>query len=290
MRHGFLLVHKPKGPTSHDIVGLVRHTLCEGSIGHLGTLDPMASGLLVLAVGKKALKVIELFSKMTKEYDAEVTMGADSTTFDAEGSITEHTFFSGWQPPPDQSRVQAVLNDRFVGTIDQVPPIYSALKVGGTRAYRKAQRGESVELKARPVSVTECRVLSYEYPKLSLHVACGSGTYIRSLAHDIGETFHSGGYLSSLVRTHVGEWALEDAKAPDEVTWGDVKPLKEVLASCTQKDLTDDEWEELQHGRCIEGSMPLRDAPLLGWFDGLPVVLLERNPKIVNTLKPRKVF
>lgn len=289
MRHGFLLVHKPKGPTSHDVVGMVRKALHERSIGHLGTLDPMAEGLMVLAVGAKALKVIELFSRMTKEYDAEVTMGKDSTTYDAEGSITEHKTSPGWEPPTDQSRVQTMLNERFVGTIDQVPPIFSAIKVGGSRAYRKAQRGESIELKSRPVSITECRVLSYAYPLLSLHVACGSGTYIRSLAHDIGETFRSGAYLSKLVRTQVGEWSLDDAVSPEDVAWGNVLPLKDILASQPKRELSEDEWKEIQHGRSIEGSLSPTQT-LIAWYDQLPVAILEKNPKKDGMLKPRKVL
>jgi tRNA pseudouridine55 synthase len=289
MRHGFLLVHKPKGPTSHDVVGTVRRALSEPSIGHLGTLDPMAEGLLVLAVGSKALKVIELFSGLTKEYEAIITLGSESTTYDAEGLITKTKTSPGYEPPTDQSRVQTVLNERFVGTTSQVPPIFSAVKVGGSRAYRKAQRGESVELKSRPVSITECRVLSYQFPTLSLHVACGSGTYIRSLAHDIGETFRSGAYLSGLVRTKVGDWDLQDASTPDHVAWGQVLALKDVLTHFPRRELTDAEWAELKHGRSIEGSMP-KDQTLIGWFDGLPVSILERNRKKEGMLKPRKVL
>lgn len=289
MRHGFLLVRKPTGPTSHDIVGIVRRTLGEKSIGHLGTLDPMAEGLLVLAVGSKALKVIELFSGMTKEYDAEVMLGKESTTYDGEGDISDRKLFSGWQPPEDVTKVQAMLQDRFVGTTTQVPPQFSAIKVGGTRAYRKAQRGESVEMKGRTVSITECRIQHYAYPRLSLHVACGSGTYIRSLAHDIGELLRCGGYLSALKRTKVGEWSVADAKDPDHVAWGDVLPLKEVLSDLPRRELTESEWEETKHGRSIDGSLSPGET-LIAWYDGLPVAILEKNPKQDGKVKPKKVL
>lgn len=289
MRHGFLLVRKPRGPTSHDTVGQVRRLLNEPHIGHLGTLDPMAEGLLVLAVGSKALKVIELFMGLPKEYEAEVTMGSESTTYDAEGEISKRKTSGGWVPPEDVSMMQKVLNERFTGTVDQVPPVYSALKIGGTRAYRKAQRGESVEMKSREVAITECRILSYDYPILKLHVACGSGTYIRSLAHDIGETFRSGAYLSGLIRTSVGEWSVDNSLAPDAVAWGNVMPLKEVLASLPKRELQDAEWNELQFGRSIEGIME-NDLPLIGWYGELPVVILEKNPKKEGMLKPRKVL
>lgn len=289
MRHGFLLVRKPRGPTSHDTVGQVRRILHEPHIGHLGTLDPMAEGLLVLAVGSKALKVIELFMKLPKEYEAEVTMGAESTTYDAEGMITKRKTSGGWVPPEDVSMMQKVLNERFTGSVVQVPPVYSAVKVGGTRAYRKAQRGESVEMKSREVAITECRILSYTYPILKLRVACGSGTYIRSLAYDIGETFRSGAYLSALIRTKVGEWPVEQSLEPDKVAWGNVLPLKEVLASLPKRELTDAEWGELQFGRSIEGVIS-SDLPLIGWHGELPVAILEKNPKKEGMLKPRKVL
>jgi len=248
----------------------------------------MAEGLLVLAVGSKALKVIELFSKLTKEYDAEMTMGSESTTDDAEGAISPRKTSPGWAPPVDQSAMQKVLNERFVGTIEQTPPQFSAVKVGGSRAYRKAQRGESVELKSREVAITECKILEFRYPILRLHVACGSGTYIRSLARDIGETFRSGAYLSSLVRTKVGEWSLDDALNPEAVAWGHVIALKDILDTFPKRNLTDAEWEEIRHGRSIEGS--IGSGALIAWRAELPVALLERDRKKAGLVKPRKVL
>ena len=119
MRHGFILLHKPRGPTSHDMVDRVRRLLNEAKVGHLGTLDPMAEGLLVLAVGAKALKVIELFKGLTKEYLATVTLGAVSTTYDAEGSISMNKPKAGWLPPEDASRIQALIDDRFLGKMEK---------------------------------------------------------------------------------------------------------------------------------------------------------------------------
>jgi tRNA pseudouridine55 synthase len=289
MRHGFLLINKPRGPTSHDIVARVRSALGESSIGHLGTLDPLADGLLVLAVGKRALKVVELFAGLNKEYVAELTLGAESTTYDAEGMITVTTLKAGWLPPTDVSSIQALIADRFVGKIKQVPPAFSAVHIGGERAYRKAMRGEHVELKAREASILSCAVESYQYPLLKLRVACGSGTYIRSLAHDLGQSMRCGAYLSALTRTRVGEWRVEDAQDLTQVAWTDVVPLKEVLRQFAGREVSAEDWEHLQHGRSIDGVLP-QTGPYFAWFQDLPVAILDRDPRAEARLKPRKVL
>ncbi len=185
MRHGFLLIDKPEGPTSHDCVAQVRHILHERKVGHLGTLDPAANGLLVMAVGAKALKVVELFNNLNKEYEATVCFGAVSSTYDREGVIEEVTLQPGVEVP-DELAIRNVIKDRFLGKVEQVPPAASAIKIGGERAYRKMRRGKGVKLSSREVEITACDILSYDYPDLHLRVACGSGTYIRSLANDLG--------------------------------------------------------------------------------------------------------
>lgn len=289
MRHGFLLIRKPVGPTSHDVVGSVRRLLHEPKIGHLGTLDPAAEGLLVLAVGTKGLKAIELFGKMPKRYVAEVELGSVSTTYDREGDITKVPAKAGWLPPDDASRIQALIDDRFIGKIEQVPPMHSAVHVGGERAYRKAMRGEYVELKAREATITECKVLEYKFPKLILSVACSSGTYIRSLANDLGEGMRCGAYLAGLRRTAVGEWSLDDAVSPEDAKWTDVIPLKDILKSLPGRELSDADWGEIQHGRTIPGDMP-EGGVLIAWHQELPVAALEPSKKGQHLLKPRKVF
>lgn len=271
MRHGFLLVDKPFGPTSHDAVGTVRKILHERSIGHLGTLDPAATGLLVLAVGKKALKVIELFSSLRKTYEAEVTFGSISSTYDQEGVIEELPRKAGWEIP-DLPTVRNVITDRFVGKIMQVPPVHSAVHVDGQRAYQRAMRGENVVLGGRQVEIDAIDILSYEFPKITLNVSCGSGTYIRSLANDLGAMLRCGGYLSALRRTSIDVWDVKNAKDPEKVDWTDVIPLKDLLDRFPRVDLTADEWDDINHGRVIE-----RDAKehAFGWYDELPVVLLK---------------
>ena len=270
MRHGFLLIDKPTGPTSHDTVAQVRRALSERKIGHLGTLDPAASGLLVLAVGAKALKVVELFQNLHKEYDAGIHFGEVSTTYDAEGVLETVERTPGW-PEPSTVDIQNTIRDHFIGKIEQVPPAYSAIKTGGERAYRKMRQGKKVDLPARTVQIDACDISSYTYPDLLIHVACGSGTYIRSLAHDLGAAFRCGAYLSSLHRTMVGKWSVESAADPEKVVWGQVIPLKDILSSFEGVEITEEEAEDLCHGRSINREVK---PDTIAWSEGLPIAIL----------------
>ncbi len=284
MRHGFLLIDKPVGFTSHDAVAVIRRNLHERAAGHLGTLDPAATGLLVIAVGRKALKVVELFNELEKEYEAEVLCGAVSTTYDREGEIELVPPPKGWVPP-EQAEIQRLIHDRFVGTIKQVPPAYSAISIGGERAYAMAREGKPVDLPARSVRIEECAIVKYAYPHITLRVRCGSGTYIRSLAHDLGQLMHCGAYLQALRRTKIGAWSVDAAKAPDAVNWTDVLPLKDVLVGLPRRDLSADEYEDLKCGRNIEAEVT---PNTVGWHEDLPVALLVQAQD--GTAHARKVF
>lgn len=284
MRHGFLLVDKPAGITSHDAVSIVRRVLHERSVGHLGTLDPAATGLLVMAVGKKALKVVQLFTKLTKEYEAGVFLGKVSSTYDSEGTIEFFDIPMGWNPP-EQASIQREIADRFTGKIAQVPPAFSAISVGGVRAHRKARAGLNVDLPPREVEIKRCKITLYDYPKLTLSVLCGSGTYIRSLAHDLGRVLRCGAYLSSLRRTKVGDWSVADAKEPGDIGWTDVLPLKDVLKDFPRRDLTDADVEDIRCGRNIEASI---EPDTIAWHEYLPVAILV--PAEDGSAHARKVF
>lgn len=270
VKHGFLLIDKPTGVTSHDIVAQMRRVLSEKKIGHLGTLDPAASGLLVLAVGAKALKVVEFFKDLSKEYIATVRFGAVSTTYDREGVIEEIASKPGWVVP-DAVQVTNSIRSHFTGEIEQVPPIYSAVHVGGERAYKRARQGKEVSIPARTVQIDECNILSYDYPTLSLNVVCSSGTYIRSLAHDLGCKLRCGGYLEALRRTKVGEWSVEFAVPPDAAGWSFVAPLKESMEAFPSIELTEQEAEDVRHGRNIKRQVK---PDTFGWFDGIPLAVL----------------
>lgn len=286
MRHGFLLIDKPMGPTSHDAVQRVRNVLHEPKVGHLGTLDPAASGLLVLAVGAKALKVIELFPDLSKEYVAGIRFGAISSTYDSEGVIEEVQPSPGWDIP-DEMQIRSIIRDRFTGKISQTPPAHSAVHVGGQRAYELARKGIDPKVTAREVTIGSCEILSYEYPHLSLNVACGSGTYIRSLAHDLGEMLHRGAYLSSLRRTVVGDWHVDNAVEPDKADWARVLPLKEILRDLHSIDLTEAEANDIRFGRAIRHEVR---ADTIGWFEDLPIAILQPAKEGSAMAKPRKVL
>lgn len=189
---------------------------CRVRVGHAGTLDPMATGLLVLAIGK-ATKQIDQMMKQDKIYEAEITLGKTSTTDDKEGQISD---VSGQQPTP--VRLEEVL-EKFVGKIEQIPPQYSAIKVNGKRAYKSARNGEKVELKSRTVTIKSIKDLRYDYPTLSFIVDVSSGTYIRSLARDIGKELGVGAYLSQLRRETIGEFSVRRAIKTNELNIEHIK-------------------------------------------------------------------
>ena len=200
-------IWKPRGPTSHDVINAMRRITHERTVGHAGTLDPLASGVLVIGIGREATRRLAGVVSTTKEYRAAIRLGATSTTDDAEGTITETDTI---EEPPSED-VVAVVAASFVGTIAQTPPIYSAIKIGGTPAHRRVRRGEQVVLAPRQVRIAAITILRYAWPELDLEIACGPGTYIRSLAHDIGVALHVGGYLTALERTRVGDFTKNDA-------------------------------------------------------------------------------
>lgn len=193
-------IWKPKGMSSHDAVNIVRRLSGVHRVGHAGTLDPLASGVLVIGIGRESTKRLSVAVAHEKEYVAQVRLGAESSTGDEEGEKVPVP-----NPRvPSREALDAVIK-KFTGRILQVPPIYSALKVKGRTAYSYARAGEAVELAAREVEVKEIKVMSYEWPDISLRVVTGPGVYIRSLARDIGRELNVGGYLAELMRTRVGE-------------------------------------------------------------------------------------
>lgn len=207
---GILLIDKSAGWTSHDVVARVRsiirsQTGKKAKVGHTGTLDPFATGLLILVVGSYTKKAAE-FSKLDKTYEAELALGKTSTTGDIEGKITPK---SAKKPPEEEAK--AVLST-FVGQIMQTPHQYSAIKVGGQRAYKAARAGKTVKIEPRKVKIYEITDVRYDYPKLSFTTSVSSGTYIRSLAEDIGQKLGAGAYLSALRRISVGEFSIKDAQ------------------------------------------------------------------------------
>lgn len=214
--NGYLLVDKPREWTSFDVVAKVRGILQKSSghkvkVGHAGTLDPLATGLLIILIGD-ACKQANLFLKLDKSYVAEITLGKTSNTDDAEGELQPGPS----KHEPSEDKVRAVLAE-FVGKQQQIPPRFSAIKVAGRRAYKAARAGQEVELSPRTIEIYECRQKLYKYPILQIETHVSSGTYIRSLARDIGQKLGTGAYISSLRRTEIDEYKIVDAVKIDSL-------------------------------------------------------------------------
>lgn len=204
MRHGFLNIAKPSGCTSHDVVNAVRRLVGQRRVGHAGTLDPLATGVLVVGAGH-GTRLIEYLADTRKTYRATILLGQTTTTDDRAGDVLEERAVA-----VDRAAVQDAL-ERFTGTIAQAPPAFAAVHVQGERAYVRARRGENVALAPRPVTIFRLDLLECALPRLTLEVECSTGTYIRALARDLGAALGCGAHLAALTRTRVGAFALEDA-------------------------------------------------------------------------------
>lgn len=203
---GYLNINKPKGPSSFDVVRDVRSLLAEKRVGHAGTLDPLASGVLVVAVGRENTRNISKIQNQRKTYIATVKMGETSETDDREGRFTKININN----IPSNDDIRDCINS-FIGNIKQVPPAYSAKKINGQRAYKLARHKEKIILKPCRITIHDIKILKYKWPQLKIKVVCSKGTYIRSLARDIGNCLKTGAYLENLVRTAVGKYNLSDS-------------------------------------------------------------------------------
>ena len=203
---GMILVDKPAGITSFGVVARVRRQLTQqlgkkAKVGHTGTLDPFATGLMIIVTGKECRNAGS-YSKLDKEYEATITLGLNSTTGDPEGELTAIS-----DAQPAKEAIQAALK-QFTGEITQRPPIFSAIKINGRRAYDLARKGEVVEMPERQVTVYALELIEYAYPEVKIRIHVSSGTYIRTIAEDVGKVLGTGGYCSELRRTKVGEWSV----------------------------------------------------------------------------------
>lgn len=207
--NGLLLVDKPSGITSHDVVDRIRRASGMRRIGHTGTLDPAATGLLVLCLGA-ATRLSEHLTNLDKVYEGAMRLGVITDSYDMDGKLVEERAV----PDLDMVALQETCN-RFMGEILQVPPMVSAVKVGGERLYKRARKGETVEREPRRVTVSEFDVLRYETPDVFIRVRCTRGTYVRSLCHEVGALLGCGATLAALRRTHVGNHSVEDALPVD---------------------------------------------------------------------------
>lgn len=265
---GILVALKPAGPTSHDVVALVRRLAATKRVGHGGTLDPFASGVLPVFLGR-ATRVVEYHLGDRKGYRATVCFGASSTTDDLEGDLTP---MAG--PAPSLAAVEAAL-DRFRGPISQRPPAFSAIKVAGRRAYAMARAGEPVELAPRDVTIYRLDVVEWDdsdpdRPIAILDVECSAGTYIRALARDLGESVDGRAYLGALIRTSSGPFRLEAAIPLERVREAAAEgsdalrslllPIDAGLESLPELVIDDDEVTAISRGQFIRASLPGAEA------------------------------
>ncbi|HET6764241.1 MAG TPA: tRNA pseudouridine(55) synthase TruB [Longimicrobiaceae bacterium] len=289
MLNGVLAVDKPVGPTSHDAVSAVRRALHTREVGHTGTLDPFASGLLLICVGK-ATRLAEYLTATSKRYVATMRLGATTDTDDLTGEVVASS--DGWRDLTEDA-IRAALAAQ-VGTIQQVPPAYSAKKVDGERMYAVARRGGEVERKPVTVTIHSIDVVEIRLPEVEFAVSCGSGTYIRAIARDVGAALGVGGHLTTLRRTHVGEHDVARAVTfaelgdADAVARATLTPA-EAVAHLPSTVVPADQRALLANGRAlpIDGDLP----------SGVPVALLAESGELLaigertgDLLKPRKVF
>lgn len=218
-KSGFLLIDKAEGPTSFKLVYILRKLTGIKKIGHAGTLDPFASGLMILAIGRAATREISKYVKLDKSYTAKLLLGSRSSTHDPEGDIKK----TEMKTCPSEKQVQKILA-KYIGKLEQIPPMFSAKKVGGKKLYDLARKGESIEREPASVEVYDIKIIKYDYPELVLDISCSSGTYIRALARDIGNDLEVGAYLTALRRTRIGDFSVEtagDIEDLDSENWGD---------------------------------------------------------------------
>jgi tRNA pseudouridine55 synthase len=287
---GLIILDKPVGPTSHAMVSLVRKGTGIRKVGHAGTLDPRASGVLVLCLGG-ATRLSEYLSGTSKEYEAVVRFGASTRTFDTDGEVTRRT-----GEAPTRRQIEAALPG-FLGDIIQKPPPYSAIKVQGRKAYEIARAGDDPDLAPRQIHISRLDIRSYTPPDLSLIVECSAGTYIRSLAHDLGETVGTGAHLAALKRNRAGPFRLEEAVPLPMLEVGfltgkwsqHVRPASDALPDLPPISVKADGAELLRFGHRIPADPPASGLAKAIGPDGDLLAILEAADDGA-TWHPRKVF
>ena len=288
---GFFNIHKPLGYTSRDVVNRIGHHLAKVTgerkikCGHAGTLDPLAEGVLVLAVGP-ATRLIQYVQRAPKTYIATFQLGVTSDSDDTETELKaiKNT------PIPTLREIEQTL-PLFLGKIEQIPPTYSAVKLGGKRAYDLARQGKQVTTKAREVEIHTLKILAYDYPQLKLQVVCGSGTYIRSLGRDLAQHLETGGVMTALTRSAIGDFFLEQAHTVDQVlATKDLKslidPAQAALKQLPQIVLNQQQKQQLVSGRPIDFPAPLTDTKEFVAIDAQQNLLAIMHKASESVLKP----
>jgi tRNA pseudouridine55 synthase len=270
--------------TSHDVVQRIRKEFSMTRVGHLGTLDPMATGVLPVCLGK-ATRLGQYLPASPKEYVGEIRFGFSTATYDREGSPTSEE----QKLDASEDEVKESMHG-LTGPIDQIPPPFSAKKIGGVPAYRFARRGRTVETAASRVEIFQFEMTGFEPPMMRFRVLCSPGTYVRSLAHDLGMTLGCGAHLNALRRTRSGDFVAADAVPLDRAMPGDITPMEKLLDAWPRLEVSDSDEQKVRHGGQIQCAMSgefVRIFNKRGEF--LAVAAIENGwgrPKLVLTSKP----
>lgn len=289
--NGLLIVNKPSGPTSHDIVNKIRKWSGERRVGHTGTLDPLASGVLVLCLGPTT-RISEYLTASNKRYEAVVRFGQTTDTYDRQGRVLSTRAV---RLTPEEI---AFALEKFRGTITQTPPAYSAVQVGGRRAYEMARRGERLDIKPRTTTIHLLAMVSWQPPNLTLDIACSAGTYIRSLANDLGEALGCGAHVTRLTRTAAGRFTLRDSHPLPELEAAlragragrYIRPAGDALTDWPAVNLDPESANRISHGNPV----PMADPRLTGLArayspSGEMIAIVEADPA-AREWKPKKVL
>jgi tRNA pseudouridine55 synthase len=292
-----LNLNKPAGITSRDLVNKVQRLVRPTKVGHAGTLDPMATGVLLVCVGP-ATRLVSMLQEGRKTYVTQFTLGQTSDTDDSSGVI-EHRTIDG--PPPLLPQIVELLN-LMTGVISQVPPDYSAVHVDGQRAYSLARQGQEISLKAKEIEIHSIQLLRYEWPLLELEIVCGSGTYIRSIARDLGEQLGCGGLMSRLERTRIGDFSVSQSLTVDELTQDNlpvyVCPAVQIVQALPKFDCTPEDVTNLLCGRRLVVCSEQMESPeplsigqsVANTRNGFQELLALAEFTTEGNLQPRTVF
>jgi len=272
---GLLLVDKPLGITSHDVVNAIRRRFHTKRVGHAGTLDPLATGLLVVAVGP-ATRFLQYLPLEPKEYVARVRFGEATSTYDAEGEVTHRS-----EPPSNLADALAAHLPSYLGLVAQVPPMHSAVKKDGKPLYAYARAGLEIERESRTIHIGRLEVEAIEGDEAVIRIECSGGTYIRTLAHDLGLSLGCGAHLTGLVRTRVGKFRLDDANALDSLASSQLIGLKEALPPVPLLELNSAQVEDIRHGKRLAFPEP---------FEGRVIGLLDPEGFVVGMARVQGNF
>lgn len=289
--NGLLNINKPAGMTSHDVVNRVRRGLGQKRVGHAGTLDPAATGILLVCAGQ-ATRLVEYLVPGTKTYQGTILLGRSTDTYDREGKTTGEADTTHLEREMVENAMAG-----FMGDIEQIPPAYSAIKRGGIPAYKLAREGKSVDLPSRKIRVESFEILDWSCPRLGFRIVCQSGTYVRSIAHDLGVALETGGHLESLSRTASGSWKIEDSVSLEEfedaASQGRVdsliQPLSRVLTDMPSVTISEQEAALLGHGQALQ--LEIEGAPgTIGAWTAAGRLVAVLVPGGNNRWNPKKVF